>query len=368
MKSKSFIDKQSILEHADLLQLAERETNLRRVATTGGGEHAGPCPFCGGDDRFRVQPNRQPWGLWMCRHCTGGKWQNAIDFIIRRDSCDFRAACETLTGGELPTTREKRKPAPVPAYAAPADDWQEQAYNVIEICRRNLWDEKIPEALDFLFDRAIWESTARYFHLGVSPGAKFGDLWVPRGIVIPCMTIREVWYLKICLLPGDPVTCTKCKNPAKARQACPTCGEVNKYRGVKGNRTAAIYNADDLLGADLALFCEGEFDSMIAWQDLQGRGLAVCTMGAADNMPDLATWGAYLVNLRAILTAYDNDQAGKKGAARLAELSTRVKPCPLPDRAHDINDYYLRPGVNLWDWIEPELDRLGLLVGNYDGL
>jgi len=41
---------------ADLLTLAERYTTVKRVATTGGGEYAGPCPMCGGRDRFRKWP------------------------------------------------------------------------------------------------------------------------------------------------------------------------------------------------------------------------------------------------------------------------------------------------------------------------
>ena len=40
--------------------------NLKRVASTGGGEFAGPCPFCGGHDRFRVQPANN---IWLCRYC-----------------------------------------------------------------------------------------------------------------------------------------------------------------------------------------------------------------------------------------------------------------------------------------------------------
>ena len=35
-----------------------------------------------------------------------------------------------------------------------------------------------------------------------------------------------------------------------------------------GSKPAALYNAGDLIGRDVALFCEGEFDCMIAWQEL----------------------------------------------------------------------------------------------------
>jgi hypothetical protein len=63
MQGKAMIDKQLICEQTDLLILATRDSQLKRVANTGGGEWAGACPFCGGVDRFRVQPNKQPWGI-----------------------------------------------------------------------------------------------------------------------------------------------------------------------------------------------------------------------------------------------------------------------------------------------------------------
>ena len=37
-----------------LLDLMAQETTLRKVASTQGREYAGPCPWCGGRDRFRV--------------------------------------------------------------------------------------------------------------------------------------------------------------------------------------------------------------------------------------------------------------------------------------------------------------------------
>ena len=44
----------SLRADVDLLSLAGRDTKLskRPIAVTGGGEYAGPCPLCGGRDRF----------------------------------------------------------------------------------------------------------------------------------------------------------------------------------------------------------------------------------------------------------------------------------------------------------------------------
>lgn len=328
------IDKQSLLEKTDLLALVGG--SLKKVATTGGGEWAGSCPFCGGDDRFRVQPYQRPWGLWLCRHCTEGKWQNAIDFVIERDSVDFRQACEILNGGALPRSGGRRsypKRPELPAYSPPAGDWQAQAEQVIEVCAGNLWAPENGKALEYLHGRGLLDETIGRFRLGYSPGGEIGRLFVPRGILIPCIAAGEVWYLKIRL-------------PAKSGQ--------QKYTCVKGSRTAAIFNADDLSGAQTALFVEGEFDAMIAWQGL-AEMLACVTLGSATNLPDLATWGAHLIGLNLILAAYDGDPAGEQGVSKLALLSERVKLAPLPEGPwKDVNDY-AQAGGDLWDWIMPYL-------------
>src|SRR6266508_118235 len=107
------VDTAAIKERIDLLELIGRDTRLKRVASTRGGEYAGACPFCGGKDRLRVQPARR---RWWCRGCLGGeRWQDAIAYIQRRDGvCDFAEACRRLgassseLGGQL---RSKSTPA-----------------------------------------------------------------------------------------------------------------------------------------------------------------------------------------------------------------------------------------------------------------
>jgi hypothetical protein len=162
--------------------------------------------------------------------------------------------------------------------------------------------------------------------------------------------LDQVWYLKIALLPGEMVKCGRCGEMAAARSPCPKCGATNKYRGVKGNRTGAIFGAGELLGDGLALFVEGEIDALTAWQELHDV-IGVCTLGSAANRPDLATWGACLAPVERILAVYDADQAGQAGLKALQELSERVEPVRLPEGAKDVNDYVLQGG-DLWAWLK----------------
>lgn len=332
------IDKQTLLERIDLLNLIGG--NFHRAASTGGGEWEGPCPFCPdhGRDRFRIQPNNKPWGLWMCRHCTDGKWKNAIDYVIRRDSCDFKTALLTLGGQDLPAISRpiaKYIPEPEPAYSPPPEDWQETANQAIAICQDNLlFKDQGKKALEYLYKRGLKEKTIKRFLLGFSPGVKVGGLYIPRGIVIPCVVSGEVWYLKIRTNSID---------------------QGKKYLGVKGNRTNAIFNAGDLISATPALFCEGEFDCMIAWQEI-GDVVIPITLGAAKNKPDLASWGPYLIDVNLFMFTYDNDEAGRDGALAVMDvLGDRAKLALLPEEYKDINDYFLA-GNDLWKWIQPYLE------------
>ncbi|MFN2196275.1 MAG: primase-helicase zinc-binding domain-containing protein [Anaerolineales bacterium] len=360
------MDLDTLKEHIDLLALVAPFTTLKRVAASGGGEWAGPCPFCGGRDRFRVQPHAPQGGRWLCRYCTGGKWQDVIAFGQRLwPAVPFLQVCERLVGGSVEAYldeahRGKRISPPTPAYTPPQGDWQSDARLAIEICEQNLSAADGEAALNYLAGRGLQPDTISYWRLGYSPGARFGQLWVPRGVVIPCIVQKEVWYLKILLLPDDPVRCQDCRQQTPARRPCPQCGAVNKYRGVRGNRPAAIFGADELLaGAWGALFVEGEMDMLVAWQELQDV-IAVCTLGSAANRPDLATWGPYLLPLQVILAAYDADEAGERGLQALQALAEKVRVVPLPPGVKDLNDYVLQGG-ELWPWLKEALLRLELV-------
>jgi hypothetical protein len=74
-------------------EVARRGINLRIQ----GSEHVGPCPHCGGDDRFAINTNKQ---VFNCRGC--GARGDVIDLVEFLDGCDFKAACTTLAGEPPP--------------------------------------------------------------------------------------------------------------------------------------------------------------------------------------------------------------------------------------------------------------------------
>jgi len=331
------IDLETVKIKADLLDLARHDTDLgdSPAAKTMGGEYKGRCPFCGGKDRFSVQPNRKPYPRFYCRNCTpqGG---SVIDYIAKRDNlnpengADLAEICRRAMGGELPQgngQRPAKREYIKPAYIPPAEEWQKTAEKIINDSIKRLWKE--PKALDYLRKRGLTDKTIKNFKLGYSPGYTENDLFIARGIVIPGIIKDEIWYLKI-------------RKPAKPGES--------KYTMVKGSRPTAIYNADWMIGDNQALFCEGEFDCMIAHQELNDV-ISCATLGSAIATPDLATWGAYFLPINKIISCYDNDKAGSDGAKRLAELAgDRVITAKIPD-GKDINDYFLAGG-DLFQWLK----------------
>ena len=115
------IETSDLKRSVDLLVLASRDTHLKKVSGTRGGEFAGPCRKCGGRDRFRIQPEQ---GLWFCRNCTG-RWQDAIAYVQWRDGVTFAEACRILgapEAGPTPTAPPKKPKPTIPTVPTPASD------------------------------------------------------------------------------------------------------------------------------------------------------------------------------------------------------------------------------------------------------
>lgn len=332
------IDTTEVNRRADLLALAGSVTHLEKVASTGGGEYAGPCPLPGCScktDGFRVQPNQQPHGLWMCHNCTNSKWKDPIDLARRLwPTLGFRELCERLTGGSLPTGAQSyRAPAPIPAAAPPVEDWQAQSMGFVESCERELWAPGGARALEYLHKRGLRDETIRRFRLGLHPkDEQVNGNYTDKGITIPCIVRGRLWYVKIRRPSGQP-----------------------KYRCIKGSHPAAVFNAEALESSKMALFVEGEFDCMLAWQEI-GDLVPVATVGSSTNKPDLASWGRYFIGLDTTLILPDNDSAGEKGAAIVAEYSRFPVIVGLSDNSKDLTDFYLAGG-SVRGWLEPYLDQ-----------
>jgi putative DNA primase/helicase len=70
----------------------ESEIARRGIKLRGRIERSGPCPICGGKDRFSINTKK---GVWHCRSCDKGG--DVIELVRHLDGVDFKTACTTLT-------------------------------------------------------------------------------------------------------------------------------------------------------------------------------------------------------------------------------------------------------------------------------
>jgi hypothetical protein len=111
----------------------ESEVEARGIRLQGRGpERTGPCPKCGGKDRFSINVQKQ---VWNCRHCGGGG--DIIALVRHLDGLDFRGAVELLAGITPSERRLQTVDAPPPKRDPKAD----------EIVRRNavlgIWNRAV---------------------------------------------------------------------------------------------------------------------------------------------------------------------------------------------------------------------------------
>lgn len=131
-----------------------------------------------------------------------------------------------------------------------------------------------------------------------------------------------------------------------------------KYQQIKGGNVNGLYGADRLATRQVALFCEGEFDSLIVQQEA-GELVAPVTLSSATAILS-SRWYAELTHCHTVLVAYDRDTAGDKGTKRLLSLSPRFREIAVP-QGNDISDFYLNGGdVYEWLTVALQLHREGI--------
>jgi CHC2 zinc finger len=82
----------------------EDEIARRGIILRGKNERCGPCPVCGGDDRFSINVSKQ---VFNCRGCNVGG--DVIALVQHLDGCDFITAATTLAGPK-PNAKKKAEP------------------------------------------------------------------------------------------------------------------------------------------------------------------------------------------------------------------------------------------------------------------
>ena len=312
------VDTKALLERVDVATLIERDVGqpVRRE----GRWLKWCCPFH--DDRktpsLGVAGNR-----WKCFGC--GRSGDAIDWLRRREGLSFREAYKRLDSMDLAPSSGKVDQPQQSVSPPPPEAWQERAQEVMRASQATLWSYTGTRARGWLNRRGLVGDTVKRWRLGFSAAdQKLCGLWVPRGIVIPCLVAGRIWYLKVRRAAG----------PAK-------------YSQVRGGQIA-LFGADTIGKHSTVVVTEGEFDAMLLYQEV-GDLVGVVTLGSATaRLPD--AWVPYLLGVRRLLIACDADAAGAEAAAMWQSISQRAQRL-VPLAGKDVTDFCLTGG-DLRAWVQ----------------
>jgi DNA primase len=100
------VEKVATVRAADILATARRFTTLKRE---GSNEHVGPCPRCGGRDRFGVNTRKR---VFNCRGC--GARGDVIALVMIAQGVSFAEAVAELAGQATVANWQRRVPHPSP--------------------------------------------------------------------------------------------------------------------------------------------------------------------------------------------------------------------------------------------------------------
>jgi DNA primase len=353
-----------------ILDLVQKHTALKKASSR---EWAGPCPLCGGTDRFRVWPEKGEGGQWWCRRCNQGgdvlaflrkvegmscpEAHIALGLECTSISCEVRDRCRLGEGRPSRTrTPWPRLDTPKPiteksriftpdAAADPGDAWQSKALALVSWAHEQLLNT--PKQLDGLYRRGLPPEAVQRFGLGWIPEdlyrsrKKWGlpeevsdrtgqlkRLWLPRGIVIPCFIRPGVHRVRIRRPEGEP-----------------------RYYCLPGSGNDSLILTPE---ARAHLIVESDLDAY-AVAHAAGGLAAVVSLGSSSAKPKKHAWKV-LSSSPCVLIALDNDAAGAKGAEWWVDALPNAHRWPVP-KGKDPGDYCRDHGGDLRAWVLAGLQK-----------
>ena len=337
-------------------------------------EFAGPCPQCGGEDRFIVWPDRPRGGAYLCRGCDqqGG---DGIQFMRKYMGMSYAEACAALglepkrtTASSFPARRSHARPRPVhPAQIAPVPpapavlpckEWMASAAAFVDSCQRDI--ETSPEALLAVCGRFLTPYTAVQCGIGWNPadryilreswglpvvelagGGKRDKLILPRGLVIA--TRREA---------GTVALTVRCADDRPESRP--------KYWQVKGSSNVPFIAGHAGLPVVLV---ESALDAALVWQESFGKLAAVAFMGCTK--PVDADTDQVIKQAPILLACPDNDTGGLSAWQRWSAAYPRAILTPAVG-AKDLGDMHraaltwpINPDIpSVMEWAEVVLSAI----------
>lgn len=359
------IDFDEIYRRADCRTVAEKYLEPAR------GKDRFFCPEC---EKDNVTVKQTTWGCWSCRTHDGRA--DAVGLVSAARGLS-RTDAAKLLANELgiaaiatgpPVRSSGRTPRRTPDDGRPAlkpepyelESW---AAALTDACRvahdrlMNRADDTSRRAWDYLTgpERNLTPKTIERHGLGLNldwltfheplPGAE-KPCWLPPGIVLP-------WHAGPLGIAG-----------ANVRRF--HVDLKDKYLMATGSRRRWMFPGPLEPWAGPVLIVEGEFDALVAEQELAGL-LPVATLGGAQCKPEDTLDAINLGKFTKLLIAADSDDAGQECRAMWLDFSPRrAMPVELPG-GKDLSDA-MAAGADLRRWIMEVCAGLGIDLFRLPGL
>lgn len=330
--------------------------SMKRVASSSGGEWAGPCPWCGGRDRFRVwpeHPSGDAGGRFLCRGC--GRHGDGIAFLRERDGLSYVDACKALHVSPKALGRGHRSqviPAWTPAVRGlPPVKWREAAEAFAFECAARMvpdFEGRSAEGVAYAASRHLAPETVATLRIGWNPVDAWQDreawglppelnangkprtVWMPAGLVLPTRRKSGLVAVKVRRVAWTPED------------------RLPKYVALSGSVPGLALRH----GANLpVVVVESELDAMLIWQEARDL-VSAFALGSAAARPD-ADVATFLRAAPRIFVATDFDRAGQAAVPWWREHFPQAEPWPVP-QGKDVGDLAATPGL-VRAWIEAAL-------------
>lgn len=292
----------------DILTYIENDGYFfKKKATTHGGEYKGPCPWCGGNDRFTIWPHKD---RYICRQCD--KRGDLIQYIRDKKGLSYYQAC--IEAGDEERFKKMFSKKGLDENAKwepretidPPDAWMENLEREAFIAHKYLCSMDGLLYRTWLANRGINSNTIKKARLGWIKENKYFSrkscglekefdldtgkekkIWIPSGLSIPFFKNNKIIRLRI-------------------RQS--SNQSSNPYIIVTGSNTSYM-TFSDIDTNKPSIICESELDGWLLEQE-SNNSLNIFAIGNAQARPDTETDN--ILKQTPILLNLDADKAGIK--------------------------------------------------------
>ena len=315
-------------KNTSLLSLVETRIELNRESNQ---EHSGPCPKCGGADRFHCTAQ---W--FFCRQCHDQRG-DVIEFVQWIDGANFREAVQKLTGEHLQGSEDDssllrklsptRKEDAAPTYHDSA--WQRKAQSIVTNSHRRLIAEGIGQAgRSYLLSRGLQSETWKAYGIGFAqsaplPGTK-GKQRKPA-IVIPWFVSDILRGVRYRFLKEHRYK----DSEGRQRQSKQTALYGSSFSGVLYGDQAVMGCAE---GLRTLFIVEGELNALSCWQVGHDTGIDILSIGSESTRLSQELI-AYANDFRHVIAWADSEGVAANLRSQIPAASAMKSP-----RGLDAND------------------------------